>query len=143
NFVTLSQSEKKPIVRRWRDAVSEERTGSAYLAETEPGRWREVSWDEAARTVDELANGLLARGIGKGDAFGIVSRTRLEWTLFDFALALVGGITAPVYPDSSANEAAYVLEHSEARGVLVEDEDQRGKVAPLGLEHVLSLDDLD
>jgi len=141
--ITLSTSEKRTIVRLWRDAVSEERTGSAYLAETEPGRWREVSWDEAARTVDELANGLLARGIGKGDAFGIVSRTRLEWTLFDFALALVGGITAPVYPDSSANEAAYVLQHSEAVGVLVENEKQRAKVEPLELPHVLTLRDLD
>jgi len=90
----------RTIVRLWRDAVSAGRTGTAYLTETEPGTWREVSWNEAAQTVDELANGLLSRGISKGDAFGIVSRTRLEWTLFDFALALVGGITAPVYADS-------------------------------------------
>ena len=115
----------------------------AYLEETEPGRWREVSWHEAARTVDELANGLLSRGIRKGDAFGIVSRTRLEWTSFDFALALVGAITAPVYPTSSASETAYVLEHSEAVGALVEDESQLAKVQPLGLSHVLTLDDLD
>jgi long-chain acyl-CoA synthetase len=130
-------------VRLWRDAVSAGRSGAAYLSEVEPGRWQETSWDEAARAVGELANGLLARGIRKGDAFGIVSRTRLEWTLIDFALALVGGITAPVYPSSSVREAAYVLQHSEAIGVLVEDETQLAKVESLALAHVLTMDDLD
>src|SRR6266513_5488955 len=140
---SMSPADNRTIVKLWRDAVSANRTGTAYLAETEPGQWREVSWNEAARTVDELAHGLLSRGIGKGDAFGIVSRTRLEWTLFDFALALVGGITAPVYPSSSASEVAYVLQHSEAVGALVEDESQLAKIEPLGLPHVLTLQNLD
>jgi long-chain acyl-CoA synthetase len=138
----VSAADKRTIVRLWRDAVSAGRTGTAYLTETEPGTWREVSWNEAAQTVDELANGLLSRGITKGDAFGIVSRTRLEWTLFDFALALVGGITAPVYPDSSAAEAGHVLQHSEAVGALVEDDSQAAKIEPLGLEHLVTLGDL-
>ncbi|MGN6430589.1 MAG: AMP-dependent synthetase/ligase [Gaiellaceae bacterium] len=134
---------ERTIPRLWRDAVGAKRNRAAYLVEAEPGRWREVSWDEAARAVEELANGLLARGVRKGDAFGIVSRTRLEWTLFDFALARVGAITAPVYPSSSTGEAAHVLEHSEAIGALVEDDAQREKVEPLGLAHVLTLDSLD
>jgi long-chain acyl-CoA synthetase len=140
---TLNTSAEKTIVRLWRDAVSARRAGAAYLVEAEPGSWQEISWDEAARAVDELASGLLSRGVRKGDAFGIVSRTRLEWTLFDFALALVGAITAPVYPNSSAREAAHVLQHSEAVGALVEDEGQLAKVEPLGLAHVLTMDDLD
>jgi long-chain acyl-CoA synthetase len=134
--------EKRTIPRLWRDAVAAGRETPAYLAEGAPGEWREVSWPEAAQAVEELANGLLARGIRRGDAFGIVSRTRLEWTLFDFALSLVGAITAPVYPNCSAREGQYVLEHSEARGALVEDDAQLEKVAPLGLEHVLTLADL-
>src|SRR6266576_273431 len=140
---TLNTHAEKTIVRLWRDAVSARRAGAAYLVEAEPGSWQEISWDEASRAVDELANGLLARGVRKGDTFGIVSRTRLEWTLFDFALALVGGITAPVYPSSSASEVAYVLQHSEAMGALVEDESQLAKIEPLGLPHVLTLQNLD
>jgi long-chain acyl-CoA synthetase len=139
----VSTNGPRTIVRLWQDAVSAGRTAPAYLEETEPGRWREVSWDEAARIVEELANGLLARGIRKGDAFGILSRSRLEWTLFDFALALVGGITTPVYTTGSAKEVAYVLEHSDALGVLVEDDTQRQKAEPLALAHMLTLDDLD
>jgi long-chain acyl-CoA synthetase len=138
----MSTEGDRTIVRLWHDAVSAGRTGTAYLIETEPGRWREVSWNEAAQAVDELANGLLSRGISKGDAFGIVSRTRLEWTLFDFALALVGGITAPVYPDSSTAEAAHVLQHSEAVGALVEDDSQADEIERLDLEHLWTLQDL-
>jgi long-chain acyl-CoA synthetase len=138
----VGAADNRTIVRLWRDAISSGRTGTAYLTETEPGTWRGVSWSEAARTVDELANGLLSRGISKGDAFGIVSRTRLEWTLFDFALALVGGITAPVYPDSSTAEAAHVLQHSEAVGALVEDDSQADKIERLDLEHLWTLQDL-
>ena len=78
--------------------------------------------------MDDLANGLLALGIRKGDAFAIVGRTSLEWALFDFALGSVGAIGAAVYPVSSARDAAYIVEHSEAVGVLVEDEEQRAKI---------------
>ena len=82
---------------------------------------------EAARRVDELANGLLALGIRKGDAFGILAGTRVEWCLFDFALALVGGVTAPIYANSSPEDCRYVLAHSDAVGVLVEDDDAAGE----------------
>ena len=81
----------------WQDAVAQERTNPAYLVEEADG-WREVSWVEAAQAVDELAHGLLSLGIGKGDAFGMLARTRLEWSLLDFALAQVGAVAAPIYP---------------------------------------------
>jgi long-chain acyl-CoA synthetase len=96
-----------------------------------------------ARLVDELAHGLLALGVRKGDAFAILASTRIEWVLFDFALALVGGVTAPIYMNSSARDVAYVLAHSEAIGVLCEDDEQRQKIAGVGLEHVLTFADLD
>jgi long-chain acyl-CoA synthetase len=132
----------RTIGRLWRAAVAAERTRPAYLVEEED-RWREVSWPEAARAVDELANGLLSLGVRKGDAFGILASTRLEWALFDFALGLVGAVGAPVYASSSPADTCYVLQHAEVVGVLVEDDEQRAKVADLGLEHVLTLADLD
>src|SRR5919199_560126 len=82
------------IARLWLDAVAEGRDGAGYLVEEEPGTWREVSWAEAARAVDEIAHGLLALGLRKGDAFAILASTRLEWALFDFALGLVAGLGA-------------------------------------------------
>jgi long-chain acyl-CoA synthetase len=136
------ESGNRTIAALWRAATATERVRPAYLVEESDG-WREVSWAEAARAVDELANGLLALGVRKGDAFGILGATRLEWALFDFALGLVGAIGAPVYASSSAADVRYVLEHSESIGVLVEDEEQRAKAEGLELAHVLSFAELD
>ena len=132
----------RTIGQLWRDAVSAGRTTPAYLAETEDG-WREVSWEEAGQTVEELANGLLALGVRKGEAFGILAQTSLEWALFDYALARIGAIGAAVYANSSAKDACYVLEHSDSIGVLVQDEPQREKVAGLPLRHVITFSELD
>jgi long-chain acyl-CoA synthetase len=133
---------RRTIGRLWRDAVAAGRTNPAYLVEG-PDGWREVSWDEAGRTVDELASGLLALGVRKGDAFGILAQTNLEWALFDYALGLIGAVGAAIYANSSPKDCCYVLEHSDAVGVLVEDGDQRAKVADLGLAHVISFAELD
>jgi long-chain acyl-CoA synthetase len=135
----------KTIANLWRRAES--RTGTAYMVETD-GDWRDVSWEEARTAVDEIANGLLALGVGKGDAFGILGRTRIEWVLFDFALGSIGAIGAGIYPSLPAKDCAYILDHSDAVGVLVEDEKQRTKIeaerANLPkLNHVLTFADLD
>ena len=125
----------------WQSALAQERSTPAYLVE-EQDEWREVSWAEAAEAVDELANGLLALGIGKGDAFGILAHTRLEWSLFDFALAQIGAVAAPIYPSSSAAESCYILEHSNAVGCLVESDEDLLKIADAGPEHVYTVETL-
>ena len=132
----------RTIGRLWRDGLAQGRTSPAYLVEG-PDGWGEVSWEEAGRAVDEIANGLLALGITKGDSFGILAQSTLEWSLFDYALALIGAVGAAVYANSSPKDCRYVLEHSDAVGVLVENEEQRAKVADLGLEHVISFAELD
>jgi long-chain acyl-CoA synthetase len=125
----------------WQDALAEERTQPAYLVE-EDGGWREVSWAEAAEAVDEVAHGLLALGVGKGDSFGIIARTRLEWSLFDFALAQVGAVAAPIYPSSTAAEVCYILEHSNAVGCLAEGDEELTKIEAARPEHVYTLETL-
>jgi long-chain acyl-CoA synthetase len=132
----------RTIPNLWRNALADEASGPAYLVES-AGTWREIGRDEAATAVEELASGLLAIGVRKGDAFAILASTRVEWALFDFALAHVGAVTAPIYHTSSAADAAYIVRHSEAVGVLCEDEEQRAKTASLDLEHVLTFGDLD
>ena len=135
----------KTIANLWRKAAG--RTGTAYLVETD-GDWREVSWEEARQGVDEIANGLLALGVAKGDAFGIVARTTLEWVLFDYALGSIGAIGVGIYPTLPAKDCAYILDHSDAVGVLVEDDDQRAKIeseraSTPKLQHLLTFADLD
>ncbi|HJV29401.1 MAG TPA: AMP-binding protein, partial [Gaiellaceae bacterium] len=135
------------IPRLWQDAIEQERNRPAYLVER-GAAWEPVSWAEAATAVEELANGLLALGVRKGDAFGILGHTSLEWALFDFALAHVGAVGAAIYANSTAKDCEYILDHSESVGVLVEDGAQLEKLDDYRarnprLEHVLTFADLD
>jgi len=130
----------RTIGRMWLDGAAKARPTPAYLSEETDG-WHEHSWAEAATAVDELAHGLLALGVKKGDAFAILGSTRLEWALFDFALASVGAIVAPIYANSSKRDVQYLLGYSEVVGVLVEDEEQRAKVEDV--EHVFAFAELD
>jgi long-chain acyl-CoA synthetase len=130
----------------WRKASARNPERTAYLAERD-GSWVPVSGGEAARRVDDIANGLLALGVEKGDAFAILAATSVEWCLFDFALGLIGAVGAPIYANSSPRDCAYVLDHSESIGVLVEDDEQRAKVDKVHaglprLRHVLAFADL-
>src|SRR5437588_12539703 len=140
-------AQPRTVPALWLAALAAQRASPAYLAERDGG-WEPVTWQEAAERVSELANGLLALGISKGDAFGILASTRVEWVLFDYALALVGAVTVPVYATSSPRDCAYALDHAEAIGVLVENDEQRAKLNEVRddiprVEHVLSFADLD
>jgi long-chain acyl-CoA synthetase len=116
----------RTIPQLWRNAMAR-RSGPGWLVE-EGERWREVPWTEVAPRVDDTANGLLAAGIAKGDHVGILASTCLDWVVVDLALAHVGGVSVPIYPNSSARDVAYLLGHSESAAVFVADEEQRAKV---------------
>ena len=138
---------RRTIVRIWRDAARAERTARAYLVETDGG-WREISWPEAVEGVDAYANGLLARGVRKGDTFGLLAHNSLEWALLDFAFASIGAVSIPIYATSSARDVGYLLDHSEAVGVVCGDDEQLAKVEAERphlprLEHVLRFTDLE
>jgi long-chain acyl-CoA synthetase len=120
------------MVALWDAARS--RTGApAFLVSEKRGVWRDVSWEEAAQRVDELAAGFLALGIVKGDRVAILSNTRLEWSLSDYALLSLGVVVVPIYQTSSRDESAYVLADAGARAVLCEDKEQLAKVRGLDL----------
>ena len=140
-------SGKRTIERLWRDAIAAGRQTPAYLVQ-DGDSWHPLSWAEANERVEGYANGLLALGVRKGDAFSILGSSRVEWALFDFALGSIGAIAAPIYANSSAKDTGYILDHSESVGVLCEDETQRAKAAEARatiprLEHVLTYADLD
>jgi long-chain acyl-CoA synthetase len=111
----------------WRHALDRGAAAPAYLAEGPEG-WSPVSWPEAGERVDALAHGLLARGIGRGDAVAVLARTRLEWVLLDWAIMSVGAVVVGLYPTNSAKECAYILEHSGTVLAFAEDDDQRAKL---------------
>lgn len=110
----------------WQQGVDAGRSRAAFLVKEESG-WREVSWAEAADRVTALANGFLAMDVVKGDKVAILCRTRLEWTLADYALATIGAVVIPIYPTSSPAEIEYILADSEAEMLVAEDEEQLAK----------------
>ena len=111
----------------WRYALAQHRPTPAYLEEREDG-WCEVSWDEAHDRVEGLSRALLARGVRHGDCVAVLSRTRLEWMLLDWAIMSIGAVVVGLYPTNTASECAYVLGHSETVLAFVEDDLQRHKL---------------
>lgn len=103
--------------------------GTALGRKDELGQWRDVTSGEFRDEVLALAKGLLARGVRFGDRVAIMSRTRYEWTLFDFALWTIGAQVVPVYPTSSAEQCFWMLYDSECTAAIVEHEDHAMTIA--------------
>jgi long-chain acyl-CoA synthetase len=122
--------ERRTTPELWREAVRDAPPEPAYLEETTDG-WRPVSWDEAAERVEALARGLLARGVRHGDRVAVLSRTRLEWILLDWAVMSIGAVVVGLYPTSSAKECEYVLGHCEAVLAFTEDDEQTRKLVSI------------
>lgn len=95
----------------------------------EHGEWRDVTSAEFRDEVLALAKGLLAQGIRFGDRVAIMSRTRYEWTLFDYALWTIGAQVVPVYPTSSAEQCFWMLYDAECTAAVVEHEDHAMTIA--------------
>ena len=95
------------------------------------GAWRPVSCRELAAEVDSLAAGLIAAGIEPGERVAIMSRTRYEWLLADFAILSVGAVTVPIYETSSPTQIEWILSDSGAVAVFVEDAEHAAKVETL------------
>jgi long-chain acyl-CoA synthetase len=92
------------------------------------GRWREYTWAEYRERVARAASALTALGVGRGDGVAILSGNRPGWLFVDLATQSLGARSVGVYPTSSSSEARYVIDHSDASIVFVEDEEQLDKV---------------
>jgi long-chain acyl-CoA synthetase len=95
----------------------------------ERGQWHDVTSAEFRDEVLALAKGLLAQGIRFGDRVAIMSRTRYEWTLFDYALWSIGAQIVPIYPTSSAEQVFWMLHDAEVAAAMVEHEDHAMTIA--------------
>ncbi|WTL28668.1 long-chain fatty acid--CoA ligase [Streptomyces sp. NBC_01498] len=109
------------------------------------GVWRDVSAAGFRDEVLALAKGLLAQGIRFGDRVALMSRTRYEWTLFDFALWSIGAQPVPVYPTSSAEQVLWILYDADVSACVVEHEDHAMTVGSVidrlpGLKRLWQLD---
>ena len=95
------------------------------------GGWQRTSYSELGADVRALAKGLIALGVAPGDRVAILSNTRAEWTLADFAGMCAGATIVPVYQTNSPEECEYVLDHSKASALFCEDASQLEKLAEI------------
>jgi long-chain acyl-CoA synthetase len=84
------------------------------------GRWDDVTAAQFRDEVAALAKGMIAAGIEPGDRVALMSRTRYEWTLIDYAIWAAGAVTVPVYDTSSAEQVQWILSDSGARAAFAE-----------------------
>ncbi|ONK14979.1 AMP-dependent synthetase/ligase [Streptomyces sp. MP131-18] len=100
---------------------------AVYSRRTDGG-WADVTATRFLAEVRAVAKGLLRAGIAPGERVGLMSRTRYEWSLFDFAIWSVGAVTVPVYETSSPEQVAWNLKDSGAVAVVVETAEHRNTV---------------
>ena len=91
-------------------------------------QWVDRSFSEVMEIVRPLALGLAELGVVKGDRVSILGNTCPEWTYFDFAALSIGATVVPIYQTNSPEECRYVLENSDAKVVVVEDDEQLEKI---------------
>jgi long-chain acyl-CoA synthetase len=93
------------------------------------GQWIGQTWNEWARSVDEIARGLISAGVQPRQRVAILSNTRAEWVECDLGILSAGAVTVPIYPNSTAKDVEYILNNAEVVLVFCENDEQVKKVA--------------
>src|SRR5690606_14123845 len=114
----------------------------------EQGTWRNYTTADVVDHAERLAMGLMQMGIRPGDKVAIASGNRSEWCITDQALLRIGAINVPIYPTSSAEDYAYILNHAGVRASFASNAEQHAKAAAAaasapGLKHSFTFDRLD
>ena len=90
--------------------------------------WVSLTWEEYKSRVRRLSSALLQDGLKHGEKVAIISNSRLEWAICDLAIQSIGCVTVPVYQSNMTDEVEYILNHSDAKFVFLEDKEQLSKV---------------
>ncbi|MGZ0199047.1 AMP-dependent synthetase/ligase [Streptomyces sp. RM1] len=94
-----------------------------------PDDWKSLSWAGAAERVYAIAAGLIELGLRPEQRVALASSTRVEWILADLGIMCAGGATTTIYPQTNADESAFILSDSESRVLIAEDAAQVAKAA--------------
>ncbi|MFE5815481.1 AMP-dependent synthetase/ligase [Streptomyces sp. NPDC056479] len=107
--------------------------------------WKSLSWAQAAERVYAIAAGLIELGVQPEQRVALASSTRLEWILADLGIMCAGAATTTIYPQTNAEESAFILSDSESRVLIAEDAAQLAKAVEKrgelpNLTHVVVID---
>ncbi|MEY4647649.1 MAG: hypothetical protein RL009_65, partial [Actinomycetota bacterium] len=102
-----------------------------YATQDAAGNWSDMSAEEFEQKVIALAKGFVAAGIQPGQAIGIMSRTRFEWSLIDFAIWYAGAVSVPVYETSAPAQLEWILSNSDAVALWLENEEHEQRYSQI------------
>jgi long-chain acyl-CoA synthetase len=122
-----------------------EQPGRTSFRRPDGSAWRSVTAAEFRDEVVRIAKGLIAAGVEPGDRVALLSRTRYEWTLIDYAIWAAGGVTVPIYETSSAEQIEWIISDSGAKAAFAEAESHIAKIESVrakvpALTHVWGID---
>ncbi|MET7908151.1 AMP-dependent synthetase/ligase [Streptomyces avermitilis] len=110
-----------------------------------PDDWKSLSWAQAAERVFAIAAGLIELGVQSEQRVALASSTRVEWILADLGIMCAGAATTTIYPQTNADESAFILADSESKVLIAEDTAQLAKAVEKraelpALTHVVVID---
>jgi len=111
-FKNVCEKNKDKIAYRYKDGTD----------------WKPVTWGEHQEACEKISKSLMALGIEKGDKVNILSWTRLEWIQVDIATVSISAVNVGIYPSSLPDDCAYIINHSDAVALFVENQDQLDKI---------------
>jgi long-chain acyl-CoA synthetase len=123
----LTELSNKTLSQFFLERVAE-RGDTVALREKDFGIWQEVTWNGYLSHVKHFALGLKALGFERGDHLAILSENCPEWLYSDLAAVCLGGVSVGVYPTSPYPEVHYVIQHSDSKFVMCEDQEQTDKI---------------
>lgn len=93
--------------------------------------WHDISWPDYFKMSEQVAAGLSTMGVKRGDRVVILSNTRYQWAVCDMAILGMGGVTVPIYQNSTPEDVVFILNNSQAVAVFIEDAGQLNKIQSL------------
>ena len=105
--------------------------GRNVLSEKMGGQWKFYTSEEYSRIAHQFACGLLELGFGRGDKIMTVTNNRPQWNFVDMGMSMAGLVHVPVYTSMNEEEYAYIMDHSDARAVMVSDQKLYDLIKPV------------
>ncbi|MFC9397325.1 AMP-dependent synthetase/ligase [Streptomyces sp. NPDC057027] len=151
---TKTQIENRPpsVASLFLERVERTPDAEAYRypvpAASGPDDWKSLSWGQAAERVYAIAAGLVDLGVQAEERVALASSTRVEWILSDLGVMCAGAATTTVYPQTNAEESAFILSDSESKVLIAENAAQLAKAVERraelpNLRHVVVIDAAD
>ncbi len=136
------------LVDLYLDSIREHPDATALLVRRGEAEWEPRTYSQVSEIVRDLSLALRSLGLERGDRAAIISATRYEWALLDFAMVMAGVVSVPVYDSLTADQIAYILRDAGAYAAFVADADQLAKLVEAAnqmpdLKHVIPFDPID